>query len=214
MSRDERGFTLLELVIVVALTAILMVTVFGALDKVKNSEERVRQSKDYEKESYLLFHRLSGLFKNRSGFIIYTNGRAAEIFRGSGRGLVFLTRAPLLSYYRSLFLVELMFRDRRVYYRECPFRENDPSRPFSLRPLEQEPFLPLLEDVDKATFGYFGWNPHVKDFTSRDVVDCFAGDEGPDEVLMRMVYHDKTYDFSFPRGIIDETQEIPGDLFK
>ena len=75
MSKKNKssGFTLIEIVIVIALTSIVMVTIFQALDRVRTNESRFDEQREGEKNLYLLYHRLDTLFKNTSSFKVFNN---------------------------------------------------------------------------------------------------------------------------------------------
>ncbi len=209
-----RGFTLLEIVIVIALTAVLMMTIFQALAKVRENEARTQQKKDEEKSVYLLFHRLGDLFKNRSSFTVF-NGRDETVyFRGSSSGAVFLSRAPLVSPYRGVHFVELRFVNKKILYREKIFRQEKPGDPISFEQLKEEPFLPLLEEVEQAAFQYFGWDNGARNFLWKSNLNSFEKDTPPDEILLRVTYRGKGYELIFPKVIIDKNEEVPVDLFR
>jgi prepilin-type N-terminal cleavage/methylation domain-containing protein len=211
---NRKGFTLLELVSVIMLIAVLMVTMFGALDQVRDNEERSRQSKDEEKEAYLLFHRLSPLFKNMSTYKLYSGREYADYFRGTGRGMVFLSRSPLVSPFRTVHIVELMFDRGRILYREKALRPKDQGQPFSFMELKDEPFIPLLEQLDAAVFQYLVWDNRAGDWVWKPQLNSFDKDPSPDEVMVRLRIKGKAYMFTFPRAIVDKIEEAPGDLFQ
>ncbi|MCP5048976.1 MAG: prepilin-type N-terminal cleavage/methylation domain-containing protein [bacterium] len=208
------GFTLLEIVIVISLTAMLMVTVFEALEKVRNNEERVQRTKDDEKEAYLLYHRLSDLFRNASSFKVFNGREQTGYFRGYRNGVVFLSRAPLVSPYRGVHFVELQFDKGRLLYREKMFRQPELRKPTTFEELKDEPFYTLLEEVDRAVFQFYGWDQGAKEFLWRKAVNSFEKDQPPGELLLWMNYKGKVYNFTFPRVIIDEEKEVPVDLFR
>jgi prepilin-type N-terminal cleavage/methylation domain-containing protein len=214
MKNNNRGFTLLEIVVVVALTAILMVTVFQALAKVKENEVRSQRVKDNEKAAYLFFNRLSDLFKNMSSSRFF-NGRELEpFFWGNGKRAVFLSRAPLVSPYGGIHMVELMFQKHTLFYREIPFPGLQQGESVSFDHLKEEIFLPLLQEVQNLSMQYFTWDTGRRNFMWKKNIDTFKNDSLPGEVQLSMTYQGHLYVFNFPKIIMDENQEVPGDLFQ
>lgn len=214
MNRSRRGFTLLEIVIVVALTAILMVTVFQALDKVKNNEAHSQRRKDEQKDVYLLFHRLTDLFKNASSFTVFNGKMDSTYFYGTRDGAIFLSRAPLISPFRVLHFVELRFSKHRMLYREKVFRVKEQGLPVSFLELKTEPFCTLLDNVDGAIFRYYAWDSVRLNVDWRKAVNSFEKNLPPEEISLQLSYRGKKVVFIFPRVIIDvNEEEVPGDLF-
>jgi prepilin-type N-terminal cleavage/methylation domain-containing protein len=214
MKRNNRGFTLIEVVVVVALTAILMVTVFQALAKVKENEARSQRVKDNEKTAYLTFHRLSDLFKNISSRQFFNGREISPFFRGSGKHAVFLSRAPLVSPYGGIHMVELMFKSHTLFYREIsvPGLRQGESIGFGL--LKEVDFMPLFEEVQNLSMQYFSWDGGRRSYLWKKNIDTFKNDVIPQEIQLNMVYKGKLYEFNFPKLILDEDQEVPGDLFQ
>lgn len=212
--RNDAGFTLIELVIVIMLTAVLMVTMFEALDKVRDNEERVRQNKNEEKEAYLLFHRLSPLFKNMSSFKLFDGRGYSFYFRGTGNGAVFLSRSPLVSPFRTVHMVELRMDRGRLLYREKMLRGKDQGGRFNFMELSDVQFLPLVEEIEAARFRYLVWDTRAGDWVWKTQLNTFDKDTAPDEVRLQVNLKGKVYDYSFVRAIEDNPEETPGDIFQ
>lgn len=197
------------------MTAILMVTIFQALGKVKDKESRSQRRKDEQKDVYLLFHRLTDLFKNASSYQIFNGHMNSSYFLGSKEGAIFLSRAPLISPYRVLHFVELRFAQHRILYRERIFREKKQGLPMDFRELKRESFVTLLENVDRATFLYYAWDSSRLNFDWRKAVNSFEKNLPPEEMTLTLNYRGKVVQLVFPRVIIDEnSEEVPGELFQ
>jgi prepilin-type N-terminal cleavage/methylation domain-containing protein len=208
------GFTLLEILMVITLTSILMVTVFQALNRVKRNEAKFDRQRDEEKEVYLLFNRLSSLFKNISSCEIFNNREFTVYFRGVGRGMVFLSRAPLISPYGGIHFIELRFEKKKLLYREKTFGGRGEADFVSFDELEGEAVYTLLGNVENLQFRYYVWDKDAGNFSWKREANSFEKDPLPLDVSLRMFYEGKDYDLLFPRVITDKNEEIPDDLFK
>lgn len=211
---NNAGFTLIELVIVIMLTAVLMVTMFEALDKIHSNEARVRKTKNEEKEAYLLFHRLSPLFKNMSAFRLYNGQAYMFYFSGTGRGAVFLSRSPLVSQYRTVHIIELRLNKGRLLYREKMLRAKKKGEHYNFTELNDVPFLTLVEDIQAARFQYLVWDTRTGDWLWKSQLNTFDRDAAPDEVRMQVNLKGKVYDYTFVRAIEDNPEELPEGLFQ
>ena len=208
------GFTLLEIIIVITLTSILMVTIFQALDRVRKNESKLQEQRNYERDVYFLFNRLSDLFKSISSFDVFNSREQSPYFRGGSKDMVFLSRTPLVSPFGGVYFVQLQFADQKVYYREKAFRGRGIEEFVSFDELEGNAFYTILEDVEDLQFQYFLWDSGVGDFVWKREVNSFEKDPLPLRVRLRMLYEGKVYDLVFLKAIIDENEEIPAQLFR
>lgn len=218
MSKETKtkinGFTLLEILVVIALTSILMVTVFQALHRVRKNEAKFQRQRDDEKDVYLLFYRMSNLFKNTSSLEVFNNREFSVYFRGEGGGMTFLSRAPLISPYGGVYFIEMRFEKNKILYREKNFIGRGDADFVSFAELESEAFYTLLEDVEGARFQYYLWDKGADDFTWKGDMNSFEKDPLPMKVGLRMLYGGRVYDLLFPKAITDKNEEIPVDLLK
>lgn len=198
----------------IALTSIVLVTIFQALGRVRENEARFDEQREGEKEVYLLYNRLSNLFKNTSSFKVFNNRDQSVYFQGSGNGVIFLSRAPLISPYGGVHFIEIGWGEQRILYREGIFREPEEGGFISFEELEQETFHTLLEDVEQAWFRYYLYDNGVGDFVWKEVVNSFEKDPLPLKISLDIVYDRKEYHFMFHKVITDENKEIPPHLLK
>ncbi len=206
------GFTLVEIVIVIALASFLLVTVFQALDRVKENEIRFDTERNEEKEIYLLFDRLSGLFKNMSSFAVFNNLEQTLYFHGTADGAIFLSRSPLMAPYPSVYLVEIRFREGKILYREKPFRQDSTAVSFSFDEMKEAPFYTLLEGPTGFRLDYYIWDEGAESYSWETGVDSFEKDPLPLQVSLRVVYKSKEYSMLFQKVITDKNEEIPPQL--
>lgn len=210
---QRRGFTLLEIVIVIAITAILTVALFEALDRVRRNEARFRQKQETEKEIYLLYNGLSAFFKNLSQYMVFNNREETPFFQGGKEGLIGLTQCPLIAPGHGLRFAELRFdkKNRRLLYREKDFRESRPEKGafITFEELAKEPFYPLLEDVRALEFLYFSWDAGNRRYEWKERLDTFKRDSLPRQVLLRLDHGGRRCEMSFHRIIQDRNVVIP-----
>jgi prepilin-type N-terminal cleavage/methylation domain-containing protein len=208
------GFTLIEIVIVIALTSIVMVTIFQALDRVRSNEARFDEQREGEKSLYLLYHRLDNLFKNISSFKVFNNRENSVYFLGSGKDILFLSRAPLISPHQGVYFVQLRNEKGAVLYREKMFRTAETGDFISFAELEGEPFYLLLENVEQARFQYYLLDSGVGYYTWRETVNSFEKDPLPLKISVELLVEGNRYDFLFNKVIRDENQDIPDHLLQ
>jgi len=208
------GFTLVEIIVVIALTSIIMVMIFQALNRVKTTEAKFERQRDDEKDIYLLFMRLTNLFKNTSSFEVFNNREYSVYFRGAHKGMVFLSRVPLISPYGGVYFVEIRFEKKVILYREKPFRGKGEGDFISFDELAGETFYPLLENVENIQFQYYLWDKGVGDFVWKKEVNAFEKDPLPLKVWFHLVYEGKVYNLLFPKVIKDKNEQIPAELFR
>jgi prepilin-type N-terminal cleavage/methylation domain-containing protein len=208
------GFTLIEIVIVIALTSIVMVMIFQALGRVRTNEARFDAQREGEKDLYFLYNRLDNLFKNTSSFQVFNNREHSVYFLGTGHEVIFLSRAPLISTYRGLYFIQLRFEKGVILYREKMFQAAETGDFISFAELENEPFYPLLENVVHARFQYYLPDSGVGDYGWREVVNSFEKDPLPLRVSLDLSVGGNRYDFLFYMVIHDENQDIPDQLLQ
>lgn len=208
----NKGFTLIEIVLVILITSILVVLVFQALDSIRNNEARAEQKRDDEKRVYILFNSLSNLFKNISSYKVFDNREESYYFLGRPDSVLFLSRSPIIFPYPGLYFVEIRFDKGAILYREKAFREENSAASFET--MEDDPYFPLLEDVEALEFQYYLWDHRTRRFLWKSEVNSFDGDGPPLRVLLGIRYGGKVFDMSFDKKILDKNEEIPPQLFR
>ncbi|MDQ1354687.1 MAG: hypothetical protein QG657_4996 [Acidobacteriota bacterium] len=205
----NKGFTLVEIVLVIMITSILVVMIFQALDHIRQNEARLVAKRDNEKQLYILFNALANLFKNTSSFTVFNNREESPFFLGTTKGIIFLSRAPLVFPYGGMHFIELQFDKNRIWYREKPFRESEEREFVSFAELKDRPFYPLLENVTAAEFQYYLWDRRSRQFNWKKDVNSFEKDELPLRVSLRIDLGGKLYELPFDRIIKDKNEKIP-----
>ena len=208
------GFTLIEIIVVIALTAIIMVTIFQALHRVKLNELKFERQREDEKDIYFLFTRLTNLFKNTSSLEVFNNREFSVYFRGAQKGMIFLSRVPLISPYGGVYFIEIRFEKNVILYREKPFRGKGEGDFISFDELAGETFYPLLDHVENVQLQYYLWDKGEGDFLWKREVNAYEKDPLPLKVWVHLVYGGQAYDMIFPKVIKDKNEQIPADLFK
>jgi general secretion pathway protein J len=155
-ARGARGFTLLELMIGLALLGLIMTLIFAGLqlsirgwDEAEAAGERANRIRLVQS---LLLRELSAVYPYRWKGTVDRN----IAFVGVGNSLRFVSSAPPRAGQGGLNLVELFFARsaqgvRLLMRRQIPARE---QRDFDL--LEKEDSVVLLEGLESAAFEFFG----------------------------------------------------------
>ena len=207
-----KGFTLVEIVLVIMITSILIVSIFQALDRVRQNEARLLAKRDDEKQLYILFNALANLFKNTSSFTVFNNREEIPFFLGTAKGVIFLSRAPLVFPYGGVHFIELQFEKNRLWYREKPFRDPEEKEFVSFDALKDQPFYPLLETVTAAKFQYYLWDRRSGQYAWKQNVNSFEKDELPLRVSLHLDFGGKLYELPFDKVINDKNEKIPPQL--
>lgn len=212
MKKNEKGFTLVEIILVIMITSILVVMIFQALDHVRQNEARFLAKREDEKNLYILFNALANLFKNTSSFSVFNNREEVPYFLGTGHNVIFLSRAPLVFPYGDIHVIELKFEKNNIWYREKLFREPDEREFVSFDELKDRPFYSLLKNVTTAEFQYYLWDRRSGQFAWKQDVNSFEKDDMPLRVSLRIDFGGKLYELPFDRIIKDKNEKIPPQL--
>jgi len=208
------GFTLIEIVIVIALTSIIMVMIFQALTKVRENETKFADQRQEEKEIYLLHNRLSNLFNNLSSFKVFNNREETVYFKGTVNDMIFFSRAPLISRWGGIYFIQLYFDGQRLLYREMPYRDPEEGGFVTFEEIRQETFHTLVNNVSQANFQYYILDDGVGGFAWLNSINTYEKDPLPLRVSLELIVEEKQYSLLFYKVIKDESQEIPEFLLK
>ncbi|MCP4150047.1 MAG: type II secretion system protein [bacterium] len=211
-NQQKNGFTLLEILLVIMLTAILMLVLFQALDRVRKNEAKFEEKKDDEKNVYILYNAMTPVFKNTSSYKVFNNRDYTGYFHGTAESAVFLSKTPLVYPYTGLHFIEFLVDADRILYREKMFREEKNFLTFE--ELEEEEFYTLLEDVENAEFMFYLFDKRKRSFGWKSDVDTFDKDVIPEKVSLNVTYKGKTYDLFFYMMIKDKNEEIPTHILQ
>ena len=211
---QARGFTLIEIVVVIALTSMIMVIIFQALGKVRTNEAKFDDQRQEEKEVYLLYNRLSNLFKNTSSFKVFNNREESLYFQGTGNDMIFFSRSPLISRWGGIYFIEIHYDGQRLLYREKPYREPEEGNFVTFEEIRNETFHTLLDNVEQAGFQYNILDSGVGDYVWREGLNSYEKDPLPRQIALDLVVAGKPYSLLFYKVIEDEPKEVPEYLFR
>lgn len=216
MIRKQRGFTLIELVISISLTAILVAVVFSAWQRTRLNEERFDEVKKVEKEIYVLYHSFNGLFKNTSSVKVFYNLNRRSFFVGKDDSVIFITREPLVAPRRTLHFVDIREENGNLVYQEqrmqgLPEEQRPGADMFSSSSQEK---MVLLEGIDDFSLRY-----QVRDESSaklqwRNQLLSLEKEAFPETVGMSFSYKGQEFKFTFSVVIRDQYDKIPPQFLK
>lgn len=208
----QRGFTLIEIVLVITLTSIIIFMIFSSLRSIRLNELKIENLRMNEKNIYFFFNSMTKLFKNASSVTIFNNRNRSNYFLGEKHKVVFLSKNPLISPFHSLFFIDVKFDKNKIYYKEQKFNGEPKVNSFDV--LEDENPYILFDDVDNLEFKYFSRDYVEKRNIWKDNINSFEKDSLPLRVKMSLKYKKKEYEFIFNIIIKDQYEEIPKQLIK
>lgn len=165
MRRGSRGFTLLELLVAVALLSVLAVLSWRAMDSVLRSRDRIVQSSDELRALSVAFAQLEQDVRGswEIGLLGLDEPAIAFTVRGDDvQPELALVRETSANRPLQLQRVRYRLREHRLERGFAPWTSStvDPARPVSEQPLVWQP---LLADVDQVRFRAWivsrGWTP-------------------------------------------------------
>jgi prepilin-type N-terminal cleavage/methylation domain-containing protein len=205
------GFTLIEILLAIALISAVMVVMFEALSAIRVNEQRIEARKDRQKEIYFGYNALSHLLKNMSAVEIFNNRNRTPLFFGDGDEMVFISKHPLMFPYRVPHLVKVFLHLDRLEYLEAPLDVRQNFISFDV--LRGEPQV-LLNDIRRLSLSYLVWDPLLKREEWKATVNSFEGDGLPRQVLLEFTRNGRDERMVFVRRIHDSYDEIPEALYK
>lgn len=216
MRRGQRGFTLMELVISITLTAILVAVVFSAWQRTRLNEERFDEVKKVEKEIYVLYHSFNGLFKNTSSVKVFYNLNRRSFFLGNDDSVVLITREPLVAPRRTLHFVDIREKNGDLIYQErrmqgLPEEQRPGADMFSSSSPDK---LVLLEGIDDFSLRYRIKDQSGNKYLWRNHLYSLEKEEFPDKVDMSFTYKGQEFQFTFSVVIRDRYDKIPPQFLK
>jgi len=210
----EKGYTLLEILISITLLSLLLIVLFESLTAIRNTSSKIETKKNIEKDIYMLFTRLSNLFKNLSSIKVFNNISKSYYFLGTEDEIIFISKDPIIFSYPVPHYVDIKFnRDRhRLEYREKIYLESGKyavSFNFS-----NEPYDILLDDVGDFNISYLTWDNISRKLEWQKYIDSFKKDIIPLKIKIEISRDKRDYQFIFKRLINEEYNELPAILFK
>ncbi len=211
MRVKRQGFTLMELIISIALTAILVAVVFSAWQRTRLNEERFDKVKKIEKEIYILFHSFNGLFKNTSSVKVFYNLNSLPFFVGDEKRVLLITRESLVAALRGLHFVEIKEENGNLVYQELRMQglPEDQRPGADMFPASSPSQTILLEGIDGLGFRYLVKDESGKKDVWRNRLHSLEKDEFPAKIQLSFNYKGQEFQFEFNVILKDRYDKIP-----
>ena len=209
---SKKGFTLIEIIVVIVLTSTLMVLVTTALSKVRLNEIKIEKKKNFESDMYVLHNSLSSLLKNVSSFIIFNNRNRTNYFLGKDNEITFLSKNPIIFPYQTNHFIKISFNKGKLLYREKKFRIENLNVSFD--EFNEEETFTLFENIKKVEFSFFTWHKGLKKYVWKDYLNTFEGDLLPLKIKIILMIKEKEYKFKFNCLLRDKNEKIPAQFLK
>ncbi len=210
--RSKKGFTLIEIVVVIVLTSILIVFITSTLSKIRLTEVKIEKKTSFDKELYLLYNSLSSLIKNVSSFFLFNNGIRTNYFLGKDNEITFLSKYPIIFPYRSKHFIKIFFRKGKLLYKEKKIQGKLLNVTFE--ELNEVETFTLIENITKVEFSYFTFNKVLKKYVWKNYLNTFEKDILPQKILIKLYHKEAEYKFTFNCILRDKNEKIPLQFYK
>jgi len=215
MKGRQQGFTLVELVISITLTAILVAVVFSAWQRTRLNEERFDRVKKVERDVYVLFHSFDGLFKSASSVKVFYKLNNLPFFVGEQNRVLLITREPLVAALRGLHYVEIRQEKDELIYREMRMQGvPEDQRPGADMFSAATPAIVLLQGIDGFQLRYRIKDEDGKKNVWMNRLHSLEKGEFPEKIGLSFTYRGQEFQFEFNVILKDRYDKIPPQFIK